>query len=67
LATLSQLALFCANILEPAHDGRDEERRRIVQDLWQLGDQLGRYDDLDTQRLLPLGYEVTARRPATGP
>lgn len=64
LATLSQLALFCANMLQPMHDGRDQERRRIVEDLWRLGDQLARYDDLDTKRLLPLGYEVTARRPS---
>jgi SAM-dependent methyltransferase len=63
MATLAQLAEVCGDQLAACDDERREERRRVIADLQRLATQLGRFDELDTQRLLPLGYSARARRP----
>jgi SAM-dependent methyltransferase len=62
LATLSQLTALCGHMLGVADDGRSEERRRVIEDLGRLSEQLGRLDGLDSRRILPLGYAARASR-----
>jgi SAM-dependent methyltransferase len=62
LATLAQLSAMCGDMIGAGDDDRTAERRRLVQDLARLAEQLGRLDDLDSARVLPLGYTVRAKR-----
>jgi SAM-dependent methyltransferase len=62
LATLAQLSAMCGHMIGASDDDRAVERRRLVQDLARLAEQLGRLDDLDSARVLPLGYTVRAKR-----
>lgn len=62
LATLAQLLAMCGHMLGAGEDERTAERGRLVQDLTRLAEQLGRLDDLDSARVLPLGYTAQAKR-----
>jgi SAM-dependent methyltransferase len=62
LATLAQLSAMCGHMIGASDDDRTVERRRLVQDLARLSEQLGRLDHLDSARVLPLGYTVRAKR-----
>ena len=62
-ATLAQLCWIAGDAVGWHDDGRDGSRARLFEDLQRLAGQLERHDHLDRRRILPLGYQGTARRP----
>jgi SAM-dependent methyltransferase len=62
--TLAQLLRIAGDAVGWPDDGRNGTRGRLFEDLRRLATQLERYDDLDSRRIFPLGYQVTARRAA---
>jgi SAM-dependent methyltransferase len=60
--TVAQLLRIAGEAVGWPDDGRNGTRGRLFGDLRRLASQLERYDHLDSRRILPLGYQVTARR-----
>lgn len=63
--TLAQLLRNAGWAIGRASDGRDGEREQAATLLIELGDRLARLAPLDVDRVLPLGFTVTARRAAS--
>jgi SAM-dependent methyltransferase len=63
-ATVAQLLRIGGVAVGWPDDRHLGTRARVYEDLARLADQLERLDHLDDRRIFPLGYEVTARRPA---
>lgn len=61
--TLAQLLRNIGSIMGSASDGLDEHRRMAADTLVNLSDQVAELASLDSRWVLPLGYEVTCRRP----
>lgn len=62
--TLAQLMRNVAYTMGRAQDGLDDQRDAAQEALLRLADEVVRLGPLDVRRLLPLGYELSARRPA---
>jgi SAM-dependent methyltransferase len=65
-ATMAQLMRIAGVAVGWTDDRYIGVRARLFDDLARLADQLERFDHLDEQRIFPLGYQVTARRSASG-
>jgi SAM-dependent methyltransferase len=61
--TLAQLMLNVRHAAGSAPDGLDERREAAAKLLTELAEQVAQLAPLDAQRILPLGYAATARRP----
>jgi hypothetical protein len=62
-STLAQLMLNVRHVAGSAPDGLDERREAAAELLTELAEQVAQLAPLDAQRILPLGYAATARRP----
>jgi SAM-dependent methyltransferase len=65
-ATIAQLMRIAGVAVGWTNDRYIGIRARLFEDMARLADQLERFDHLDEQRIFPLGYQVTARHPASG-
>jgi SAM-dependent methyltransferase len=65
-ATMAQLMRIAGVAVGWTDDRYIGVRARLFEDMARLADQLERFDHLDEQRIFPLGYQVTARRPSSG-
>jgi hypothetical protein len=64
--TIAQLMRNVAFQIGAAPDMLDGERQAARDTLVELAAKVERFATLDVDRVLPLGYQLTARRPATG-
>lgn len=63
-STLAQLLYNAPALMGTAPDGLDERRAVAAQALAEVADRLLELAPLDARRILPLGYQASARRPA---
>ena len=62
-ATIAQLLRLAPDAVGWPRDRGARSRTRLLEDLSRLAGQLEALDEMDERRILPLGYQATARRP----